>query len=549
MNRHYAMRQPESAWLNSLQSLLQHCALTKFGQYNKLRSNMTLAEFRSTVPIRGYLDYEPWIERILAGEDNVLWPGRPISFVTTSGTTAAAKVIPISEPFLDSYHFGNILTVEGLLRPLWSYLLRNGVPRAEFPLGSLWQGFASGKVLVLGGPSEEYKCSGVPVGSITGVLFASLPAFLARRLAVPPAAQNIRSYDEKLYTIVRLAMEEPVVGLAAVEPGSLVVLADAIASLGCEIVDEIERGFIRNIATGPEGFLQTVRASRRPNPARAQQLRSILATHGSLSPASIWPIRAVVTFVGHGHPLQWQSIRHSYGKVFFMDPGLVASEGRVSVGYLPNSGLQMVLPTSNFVEFLPSDVVESSLPILPHAPTLLPHELKVGNTYAPVVSSANGLLRYVTGDSVKVCELSHGIPIIEFAGRLDSALSAAGEKISEAQFREAVCRLRRLDHRVDGGWCAAITWRSDRPSYLFVWETNGDRVQQHISNDLDLILKDINISYKRKRDQRLLLPPETVCVREGVLRSRTTKALWLGQSKSQQLFMDENELYRSLRGG
>ncbi len=53
------------------------------------------------VPIRDYEDLRPYIDKIIAGEENILWPGKPIYFAKTSGTTSGVKYIPITK---DSIH-------------------------------------------------------------------------------------------------------------------------------------------------------------------------------------------------------------------------------------------------------------------------------------------------------------------------------------------------------------------------------------------------------------------------------------------------------------
>src|SRR5688572_23539331 len=146
-----AFRNIQAESLNRLRALLKHTWHTSFGREYGLHPDMNISEFRSAIPIHDYSDYEPWIHKIMAGEADVLWPGKPCAFASTSGTTADNKLIPITEDFLRDYHLGSILTFTRMSLTAPSIIL--------------------GKILTLGGPSAESNIGGIPVGSITGLLY------------------------------------------------------------------------------------------------------------------------------------------------------------------------------------------------------------------------------------------------------------------------------------------------------------------------------------------------------------------------------------------
>ena len=62
--------------------------------------------FKQAVPIHEYDDMKPYIERIMHGEQNVLWNTPIYWFAKSSGTTSdKSKFIPISEESLEDCHF------------------------------------------------------------------------------------------------------------------------------------------------------------------------------------------------------------------------------------------------------------------------------------------------------------------------------------------------------------------------------------------------------------------------------------------------------------
>ena len=69
---------------------------TLFGSEHSFEKIRTYADFVNFVPIRDYEGLKPYIEQIINGEKNILWPGKPIYFCKTSGTTSGEKYIPIS---------------------------------------------------------------------------------------------------------------------------------------------------------------------------------------------------------------------------------------------------------------------------------------------------------------------------------------------------------------------------------------------------------------------------------------------------------------------
>ncbi|MDC0600482.1 GH3 auxin-responsive promoter family protein [Flavobacteriales bacterium] len=104
---------PARAQAKVLASLLQSAVDTVFGQDHGLASVAAIQDpgqqaqaFREAVPVRDYEGLRPYVDRVVAGEPDVLWPGLPKYFCKTSGTTSGAKYIPLTEDSL-SNHIGS----------------------------------------------------------------------------------------------------------------------------------------------------------------------------------------------------------------------------------------------------------------------------------------------------------------------------------------------------------------------------------------------------------------------------------------------------------
>ena len=78
------------------QELIAEATKTQFGKDHDFESINNHDDFVKRVPLRDYEDLKPYVERVVAGEENILWKGKPIYFAKTSGTTSGSKYIPIT---------------------------------------------------------------------------------------------------------------------------------------------------------------------------------------------------------------------------------------------------------------------------------------------------------------------------------------------------------------------------------------------------------------------------------------------------------------------
>ena len=77
--------------------LIKEAKHTQFGKDHHFEQIQLYADFVQNVPIRDYEGLKPYVDRVVNGEENVLWKGKPIYFAKTSGTTSGAKYIPLTK--------------------------------------------------------------------------------------------------------------------------------------------------------------------------------------------------------------------------------------------------------------------------------------------------------------------------------------------------------------------------------------------------------------------------------------------------------------------
>src|ERR1700739_216325 len=114
--------------LKSFEYLINQAKNTAFGKAHYFDKIKNYDDFKKNVPVADYEDLRPYIERITKGEENVLWPGKPVYLAKTSGTTSGIKYIPISKESMPEH-------IKAARNALLSYIHETG--NADFVDGKL----------------------------------------------------------------------------------------------------------------------------------------------------------------------------------------------------------------------------------------------------------------------------------------------------------------------------------------------------------------------------------------------------------------------------
>lgn len=207
------------------QQLLKGGRQTAFGREHGFDSIRTYEDFKKAVPIRDYEQLKPWVERIKAGERDVLWPGRPRYFAKTSGTTSGAKYIPLSTESLPN-HFGTARNA------LFNFYARSG-------RGS----WLDGKMIFLSGSPVLEEVGGIPTGRLSGIVNHLVPAWL-RSNQMPSFEVNcIEDWEEKLERIVDETLREDMRLISGIPPWVQMYYERLLERSGKQTVREIFPNF------------------------------------------------------------------------------------------------------------------------------------------------------------------------------------------------------------------------------------------------------------------------------------------------------------------
>jgi hypothetical protein len=185
---------------NILKSLLKSGSKTVFGREHHLETVKTYEEFRNAVPVRDYEQFKIYIDQIKQGKHNVLWPGQPLYFAKTSGTTSGIKYIPISKDSISNH-------LNTARNALLCYMAETGNTA-----------FADGKMIFLSGSPELERIANIPTGRLSGIVNHHIPQYL-RTNQLPSYETNcIDEWETKLDQIVKETIQQNMTLISGIPP-------------------------------------------------------------------------------------------------------------------------------------------------------------------------------------------------------------------------------------------------------------------------------------------------------------------------------------------
>ncbi|GAA4967621.1 GH3 auxin-responsive promoter family protein [Algibacter aquimarinus] len=172
------------------QYLVSSAAGTVFGQDHDFISINSYKDFTKRVPIRDYEDLKPYVERVVAGEEDILWKGKPIYFAKTSGTTSGSKYIPITKDSMPTH-------VEAARNAILLYIYETGKSK-----------FVNGKMIFLQGSPILKEQNGIQLGRLSGIVAHYVPKYLQKNRLPSWETNCIEDWETKVDAIVEETLPE-----------------------------------------------------------------------------------------------------------------------------------------------------------------------------------------------------------------------------------------------------------------------------------------------------------------------------------------------------
>jgi hypothetical protein len=206
---------PREAQTELLLRLLAQARDTAFGRDHGFASIRTHADYAQAVPVRDYEALRLWIDRAYGGTPDVLWPGRPLYFAKTSGTTSGTKYIPLTRPSMQCQ-------VKGARDALFCYIHETRDTR-----------FLDGKMIFLSGsPTLELNAAGIPVGRLSGIAQHFVPSYLQRNRVPTYATNCIEDWETKVAKIVEETVPQDLRLVSGIPPWVQMFFEQVTAATG-----------------------------------------------------------------------------------------------------------------------------------------------------------------------------------------------------------------------------------------------------------------------------------------------------------------------------
>ncbi|MGB6269606.1 MAG: GH3 auxin-responsive promoter family protein, partial [Olleya sp.] len=171
-------------------NLIREAASTAFGKDHDFKRINSYQDFVKRVPIRDYEQLKPYVDRVVAGEPDILWKGKPLYFAKTSGTTSGAKYIPLTKQSMPTH-------VNAAKNAILLYIHETGNSK-----------FVDGKMIFLQGSPILKEQNGIQLGRLSGIVAHFVPKYLQKN-RMPSWENNcIEDWETKVDAIVEETLPE-----------------------------------------------------------------------------------------------------------------------------------------------------------------------------------------------------------------------------------------------------------------------------------------------------------------------------------------------------
>lgn len=204
-----------------LQNNVKKGRSTSYGEEHSFADIRSYEDYKKHVPLNTFEDLRPYMNRVLEGEKSVLWPGKPLYVVGTSGTTGGIKYIPLSKDSLP-YHYNSARNA------VFNYTLKYGLMK-----------IFNGKLLFLSGSPELSKTGQITSGRLSGIVNHQIPRWLKFNQIPSWETNTIPDWEEKVYKIAQESLKENMTMISGIPPWVMMYYESLLEQSGAKTIGEI----------------------------------------------------------------------------------------------------------------------------------------------------------------------------------------------------------------------------------------------------------------------------------------------------------------------
>lgn len=421
-------RAPELAQRRIRNRIVRRLAKTEYGASLGVRSVRDIKR----IPVVDYDDLAPWLERQRRCAGPVLTPDPILFYEQTSGSSAAAKLIPYTAALRRSYTHMFLLWVADILL--------HGK-----------RGLSSGKTYISISPSfdrERQAVQGVPVGTTDDSEYLSALLQPLMRLFWVASDEISRAAGPKAFrqaTCKALLSNADLEVMSIWNPTFLLVLLDEI---------EENRDLYRQLLL-----------------EQGEGHRANLMLETDIHWEKLWPeLRLISCWDAAAARFSAKRLAQKFPNTWMQGKGLLSTEAPISMPWI-QAGTHLPLLSEIWLELERND--GELVPI---------EEASVGEEYGVVVSQLGGLYRYRLGDRVHVGERYQNTPSLVFVGRDSATSDMVGEKLHEAFVERSLLPLLG-EHE----FFLLVPMPGRTPHYVLILEPDARAIRGDFSMGADLM--------------------------------------------------------------
>jgi hypothetical protein len=393
-----------------LQRILRQNRDTWFGRKHRFASILGERDFQNAVPISTYADYLNAVQRIAAGEHNVLTAEEVQLLEPTGGSSSGEKLIPYTSGLRRSF-------LRSVRVWIWDLYSRRPAVRSGRSYWSITPLAKAGR----------RTSAGIPIGfeSDTYYLSRGEKLLVERTVIVPPEVLGAPSVAAAKYaTLFHLLRSRNLSLISAWSPTFLTGLLHFLAEHWNQLVSDVAEG---RITFDIGSSLELSRRHYSPRVERSVELKRIFNETSNVNQwaPNLWPSLVLVSCWADGPSLVHANYLRQYlGGIELQPKGLLATEAIITVPLLEYAAAALAIG-SHFFEFLPAGATIRNENVRP----LLADELTMGNRYRVLVTTDGGLYRYDLNDEVEMVGRHNRVPLLRFVGKTNEVSDLVGEKL------------------------------------------------------------------------------------------------------------------------
>ena len=402
----------------TLKRIVRENRSTEFGKAHGFASIKNPRQYRAQVPLGEYSTYKPYIDRMAAGEKEVLVSSPILYFGVTSGTTGQQKLIPTTVTSLK--------VASGYMAVLSQRMLYKSFKK-QYSYG---RGMALTDML----PAGKTE-AGIPICSATSGGMKSIRRFIPLVWTSPGEVMEMHDRENALYLHLLFGLKEKrLMYISGVFISSVLDMFRFLEGHWRELTEDIRRGRI----SPPHSIAPEIRARLmkdiKPDASRADELEKEFHSGMDGVARRIWPkLLCLVTVTGGSFSIYDAKVDYYTGSMPIYSPLYAATEATVGINPYVEKRSYVLTPDTAYFEFIPLSKMNDSEPS-----AIELYQLEMGVDYEVVMTTYTGLYRYRLGDVVRVDGFYNNSPMLHFLYRKNQMLNMAAEKTTEQHVSHAM---------------------------------------------------------------------------------------------------------------